>query len=64
VSSFNIASWLVLLLGLAGVVGGSVWLRSAGHRRVATAITLLLAIPGLLFASFFVVVLITNPRWN
>jgi len=64
VSAFNIGLWLAILAALAGVVGGSLWLRSAGKRGLATVVLLILAVPGLLFALFFIVLLITNPRWN
>lgn len=64
VSSFNIGLWLVLLLGLAGVIGGSLKLRSLGRARAAMAVALVLGIPGLLCALFFLVVLIARPRWN
>jgi len=64
VSFFNIGLWLILLLGVAGIVGGSLWLRSTGRRGVAMAVLLLLAVPGLLCVLFLLVVLITHPRWN
>ena len=64
VSSFNIGIWLVLLAGLAAVVGGSLWFRSKGRRAAARALLLLLAIPGSLLALFYLVVLLTHPRWN
>ena len=64
VSSFNIAIWMVLLLAAAVVVGGSLWLRAAGHTRIAYALVWLPAIPGLFAILFVIVVLIANPRWN
>jgi hypothetical protein len=64
VSSFNIGLWLVILLGLAGVLGSSVLLRSAGRRGAAIAVLLVLGIPGFLFVIFFVVLLVSAPRWN
>jgi len=56
--SFNILSWLAILAALAAVVGGSVWLRSAGQHSVAIVLLLLLAIPGSLFALFFLLFVI------
>jgi hypothetical protein len=64
VSSFNAGTWLVLLLGLAGVLGGSLWLRAAGRRGLAIALALLLTVPGGLAALFLVALLVTHPRWN
>jgi hypothetical protein len=64
VSSFNIVLWLGMLTGLAVVVGGSLWLKSAGHRIPAILLTLVLAVPGLLAALFMLLVIVTHPRWN
>jgi len=64
VSSFNIGLWLILLLSVAGIVGGSLRLRMIGHRGAAMAVLLILAVPGFLCVLFFVVALITHPRWN
>ncbi|MGE5279050.1 MAG: osmoprotectant transporter permease [Acidobacteriota bacterium] len=64
VSSFNILLWMVLLLGVAGVVGGALWLRSKARKGPAMAVLLILAIPGFLAVLFFLVVLIGHPRWN
>lgn len=64
VSSFNIGLWTVTLAVLAGVVGGGLWLRSAGRPGVATTLLLVLAVPGVLFALFMLIVIVSNPRWN
>ena len=64
VSSFNIMLWLGLLTLAAVVVGGSLALRSAGHSAAAFGLLLILAIPGLGMALFFLAVLILQPRWN
>jgi len=58
IGSFNILPWLIILAVLAAVVGGSVWLRSAGQHSVAIVLLLLLAIPGSLFALFFLLFVI------
>lgn len=64
VTMSNLGLWIATLALLAGVVGGSIWLRSKGRRGAALVIALILAVPGLLAALFFVVLLITNSRWN
>jgi hypothetical protein len=64
VGSFNILPWLAILAALAVVVGGSVWLRSAGQHAVAIVLLLLLAIPGALFAMFFLLILIIHLNFH
>ena len=64
IRSFNILPWLLILAGLAAVVGGSIWLRSIGQRALGIALLLLLAIPGALFALFFLVLLLTHPNFH
>jgi hypothetical protein len=64
VSQFNILLWIGVLAALGAVLGGSSWLRNAGHRRVAQLVLLSLAIPGFLVALFFLVLIIAQPRWN
>ncbi|MEJ0019617.1 MAG: hypothetical protein WDN25_24305 [Acetobacteraceae bacterium] len=64
VSAFNIVLWLVLLAGVGGVLGGGLALRSQGHRRLANAVLLVLAAPAILFALFFLLLIVLQPRWN
>jgi hypothetical protein len=66
VGAFNILPWLAILAALAAVVGGSIWLRSAGQHAVAIVLLLLLllAIPGALFALFFLLLLILHPNFH
>jgi hypothetical protein len=64
VSSFNMGLWMVMLLALAGIIGGSFRLQSKDRTRPAMGLLLLLAIPGALGVLFFLAVLILQPRWN
>jgi len=64
IRAFNILPWLMILAALAAVVGDSIWLRSIGQRALAIALLLLLAIPGALFALFFLVILIAHPNFH
>ncbi|MBI4911478.1 MAG: osmoprotectant transporter permease [Acidobacteria bacterium] len=64
VSSFNAPLWAALLVFLAGVLGGSLLLRSAGHPSVATGLLLVLALPALLGGILLLLMILLNPRWN
>jgi len=64
VSSFNIVWWLTILAVLAAILGSGYFLRAKGHGIVAACILGLLALPALASLLFFLVILITNPRWN
>lgn len=64
VSSFNMTLWIGILLGLGAILIGSRALHSAGQQKPALLILWLLAIPGMLGALFFLILLIAQPRWN
>ncbi|HXJ34244.1 MAG TPA: osmoprotectant transporter permease [Candidatus Eisenbacteria bacterium] len=64
VSSFNIGLWSVVLVALAGIVLGSLHLRSAGRIGPAIKLLGLLAVPAIGVGLLFLAVLITHPRWN
>jgi hypothetical protein len=64
VSSFNMGLWVFILLVLAAIMGGSLWLKSTNHMTLAKVLLMLLAIPGLLYALFMLFIIIGKPRWN
>jgi hypothetical protein len=64
VGLFNILPWVVILTALAAMVGGSVWLRSAGQHALAIILLLLLAVPGALYALFLLLILILQPDFR
>ena len=64
VSSFNIALWAGTLIALAGVLGGSLALRAAGHRALGMVLLSLLAVPAVLGGLFLLAAIILQPRWN
>ena len=64
VSSFNIVLWLGILGTLAVVLGGSWFLKAKGQLVFAVGLLCLLAVPALLSLLFFLVILITNPKWQ
>jgi hypothetical protein len=64
VSSFNMGLWAVILIVLAAIMGGSLWLKSLNQMVLAKLLLWLLAIPGLLYGLFILFVIIAKPRWN
>jgi len=64
VSSDNIGLWIGILAGLGAFFGGGLWLRRLGHRRLGTLLLLVLAVPGLLYGVFIVVLLVSDTPWN
>jgi hypothetical protein len=64
VSSFNMSLWLGLLAVVAAVVGGGWMLDANGKRGGAIAVLLILAVPGVLYALFILLIVIAQPRWN
>ncbi|MBY0532780.1 MAG: hypothetical protein K2P86_12500 [Xanthobacteraceae bacterium] len=64
VSSFNIGLWTGLLAAVAGVLFGGYYLNASGNRVLAILLLLVLAIPGLLYLLFVLLVIIAQPRWN
>jgi hypothetical protein len=64
VSFSNIGLWMVILLVLGGVLGGSILLRHVGYSVAAWIFLVLLALPGLLGGLFFLLAIILHPKWN
>lgn len=64
VSSYNAGLWFLLLATMAGVLLGSLWLNAHQHRILANVLLSIIAIPGLLYSAFMLLLLLSNPRWN
>jgi hypothetical protein len=64
VSSFNMSLGLGLLAVVAAVVGGGWILDANGKRGAAIAVLLILAVPGVLYALFILLIVVAQPRWN
>ena len=64
VSSFNGGLWFLILAALGAILLGSHWLNTHQQETFAKILLAVLAIPGLLCGLFFLIILITNPRWN
>lgn len=64
VGSENIGIWVILLVVVLGILGGSFQLMRTNHLKAARIILIISAIPCLLAILFFLVVMLSNPRWN
>jgi hypothetical protein len=64
VSSFNMGLWALILTVLGGIMLGSLALKSIGQKFVGILVLLLLAVPGLLGGLFFLILVLSHPRWN
>lgn len=64
VSSFNMGIWLMLLGGLAIILLGSLWLKGLGRLLLAKGVLGILAIPGLLYMLFMLLIILSGSRWN
>jgi hypothetical protein len=64
VSSFNMSLWLTMLSCIAAIMIGGLVLNAKGHRRIADGVLLIMALPGVGFALFMLILIISHPRWN
>lgn len=64
VSSQNMFLWLVIVVALIAILGGSYWLKTSGHMTAAKSVLYILAIPGLLYTLFLVIAIFSKARWN
>lgn len=64
VSDFNAGLWIVILLAVGAVFAGGLALRRAGWPKLANTVLAILAVPALLYALFFLVVIATVENWN
>jgi hypothetical protein len=64
VSSYNMLGWTWLLLGLAAIMLGSLWLKSIKWLTLAKILLGILAIPGILYILYALMFIISKPRFN
>ena len=64
VSAFNIGLWIGLLVGIGAVLFAAHHLHARGYSKIAIALLAVPALPGLLYALFLAVALLSGARWN
>jgi hypothetical protein len=53
-----------MLGSIAAILVGGLLFKSRGHPRWANAVLMILALPAVGYALFFLVLIISHPRWN
>ncbi len=64
VSATNAGLWFLMLLVPGAILLGSLWLKAHERLGLAKGVLLLLAVPAVLAGLFFLILLISKPRWN
>ena len=64
VSARNAGLWTIIVLALAGILGGSIWFKSNGHSLPAFGLLLILLLPALFYVLYFLIVAFGGGRMN
>lgn len=64
VTDHNLGLWLLILGGLAGVLGGGAWLHLHGQPEWALRLLLVVAIPAVLAAILLLLLVLSKPNWR
>ena len=63
-SSFNFGIWIAIWGALTVIIAGSLWLKTVGHPVLGTLLLLVLAVPGILYGLFIIVMIVTQTQWK
>lgn len=64
VSATNAGLWFLMLLVPGAILVGSLWLKAQNRLGLAKVVLSIIALPGVLAGLFFLILLISKPRWN
>lgn len=64
ITSTNFGLWILILVLVAGLLGGTYWLKTKNQLVAARILLILAAIPSLLAILFLVIATTGNVRWN
>jgi len=64
VSARNAGLWTIIVLALAGILGGSIWFKSHGYSLPAFGLLLILLLPALFYLLYFLIVAFGGGRMN
>ena len=64
ITSRNIGLWSIIMLIVAGVLFGSLWLKAHNQLPLAKVLLILAAVPGIFVLLYFLIVFTSKARWN
>jgi hypothetical protein len=64
ITARNIGLWAIILMVVAAVLGGSVWLKSHNELSLAKILLIIAAVPGILVLIYFLIVITSKTKWN
>jgi hypothetical protein len=64
VSSRNAGLWTIIVLALAGIMCGSIWLRTHGYNIPAILLLLVIVLPALFYALYILIAVLDGGRMN
>jgi hypothetical protein len=64
VDSSNMGLWLVILLVVGLLIGGTYWLKTKGQVLAAKILLMITTIPCLLVILYFAIAIFGDVRWN
>lgn len=64
VDSGNMGIWMIILLAVAGVLGGTYWLKTKNQVVAAKVVLWLTTVPCLLAVLYFAIVIFGGGSWN
>ncbi len=64
INSRNIGLWGIIMLIVAAVLFGTLWLEGNNHQSLSRIVLLLAAVPGVLVLLYFLIVITSKPKWN
>lgn len=64
ISERNMGQWILIMLALGSLLGGSWYLKSIEYFLIAKILLSLLAIPAIMFVLFFSILILTGTKWQ
>lgn len=64
ITSRNIGLWGIIMLVVAAVLFGTLWLKGHDHLSLSKLVLILAAVPGIFVLLYFLIVFTGKARWN